>query len=186
MVLAMDLFFPELAILEIFLRGTVVYWAIFLFFRLGGRRNIGSLGFADIVVLLLVAEAVGDSLGGGDESITGGLGVAAVIVCWSFAIDRLCYFYPLASKVLEPSKLCLIENGKMDLKNMRAEYVTRAELMEQLRLQGVSSLEQISRAYLEKNGELSIIKRDEECKQGTPTYLDVSEGYPVERFPPKD
>ena len=167
-----DLFVLELSLLELFCRGTIIYWTIYLLFRLGGRRNIGSLGFADIVVVLLVAEGVGDALSGGTKTLTGGLAVAATIVFWSIFIDRLCFFFPLASKILEPSKLCLVENGEMNMKNMRREYVTRAELMEQLRLQSIASLGQVKRAYLEQNGEISIIKHDDDPEEGISTYTD--------------
>lgn len=170
--LATALFSLELSLLQAFLRGTLVYWAIFVLFRLGGRRNIGSLGFADIVVLLLVAEAVGDALSGGDGSLTAGVLVAATIIFWSIFIDRLCFFFPLASRMFEPSKLCLIKDGQMDLRNMRREYVTRNELMEQLRLQSIASLEQVKRAYLENNGEISVIKYDDDGGEQTLTYQD--------------
>lgn len=172
MALMIDLFSMELSLLEVFLRGTLIYWTIYVLFRLGGRRNVGSLGFTDIIVVLLVAEAVGDGLGGGDESILGGLAVAATIIFWSIFIDRLCFFFPAAIKVFEPSKLCLVTNGEMNLKNMRREYVTRDELMEQLRLHSIASLEQVKRAYLENNGEISVIKYDEDCDKGTLTYTD--------------
>lgn len=167
---ALDLFSLELSVLEVFLRGTLIYWTIFLLFRLGGRRNVGSLGFADIIVLLLVAEAVGDALSGGDTSLTAGLAVAAIVVFWSIFIDRLCFFVPPARKLFEPDKLCLISDGQMNLKNMRREYVTRAELMEQLRLHGIASLDQVKRAYLENNGEISVIKYEEDCDKGALTY----------------
>lgn len=167
-----DLFSLELSLLELFLRGTLIYWTIFFLFRLAGRRNLGSLGFADIVVLLLVSEAAGDALSGGDNSLAGGLLVAAVIIFWSVFIDRLCFFVPRLSRVFEPSKLCLVRDGTMDLRNMRREYVTRGELMEQLRLHGIASLRQVKRAYLENNGEISVIRYDDDCEEGTLTYTD--------------
>jgi len=170
--LILDLFVVELSWFELFFRGTVIYWAIFLMFRLGGRRNIGSLGFADIVVVLLVAESMGDALSGGSKTLTAGLLVAATIIFWSILIDRLCFFSPLASKIFEPSKLCLVEDGQMNIKNMRREYVTRGELMEQLRLQGIAAVGQVKRAYLEQNGEISVIKYDGDSQDGLCTYLD--------------
>lgn len=76
------------------------------------------------------------------------------------------------SKVFEPSKLCLVKDGEIHLLNMRREYVTRGELMEQLRLHGIASLKQVQRAYLENNGEISVIKYDGDCGEGTLTYSD--------------
>ncbi len=68
------------------------------------------------------------------------------------------------SRTLEPDRLLLIKDGVLQLHNMRREYVTRTELMEQLRLNGVSELAQVRRAYLESNGEMSVIKADNDGK----------------------
>jgi len=145
---------------EAFSRSTAIYWGIYLLFRFGGRRNIGSLGFADIVVVMLVSEAVGNGLSGSSDTVTDGLIVAAGIVLWSFLVDRLGYFFPAVSRVLSPDQLLLVKDGILQLKNMRREYVTRAELLEQLRINGIDELMQVKRAFLEANGEISVIKAD--------------------------
>lgn len=154
-----DVFQMQQSLGEAFLRSTAIYWCIFLLFRLGGRRNIGSLGFADIVVIILVSEAVGNGLSGPSDTVTDGLLVAAGIVLWSVLVDRLGYFFPVVNRVLAPNRLLLIKNGILQLNNMRREYVTRAELMEQLRINGIAELTQVRRAYLEANGEMSVIKQ---------------------------
>lgn len=159
-----DVFQMQQSVGEAFLRSTAIYWCIYLLFRLGGRRNIGSLGFADIVVVILVSEAVGNGLSGPSNTVTDGLMVAAGIVLWSFLVDRLGYFFPIVSRILEPDRLLLIKDGALQLHNMRREYVTRTELMEQLRLNGVSELAQVRRAYLESNGEMSVIKAHDDGK----------------------
>lgn len=151
----------EAALVTLLVRGSVVYWVLFLAFRMAGRRNIGGLGFADLVVVLMVASAVGDSLGGGATTLFDGLIVAATVIAWSALIDRLCYFFPAVGRILEPSTVCLVENGRLLLRNMRDQLVTRAELMEQLRLQGVDSLAKVARACIEPNGEISVIARGE-------------------------
>lgn len=158
-----DVFQMQQTLGEAFLRSTAIYWCIYLLFRLGGRRNIGSLGFADIVVVILVSEAVGNGLSGPSDTVTDGLIVAAGIVLWSFLVDRLGYFFPVVNRVLEPNRLLLIKDGVLQLNNMRREYVTRAELMEQLRINGVQELAQVKRAYLESNGQLSVVKADKDA-----------------------
>lgn len=172
MTLLSQLFAMELDLMESVIRGTIIYWAIYLLFRVGGRRNIGSLGFADIVVVILVSEAISNALSGGSESLTDGLLIAATIVFWSCLVDRLCYFFPRLDTVLSPSQLCLIKDGKMDLRNMRREFVTRTELLEQLRIQGIASIAAVKRAYLEANGEISVISCEEPENQGDRTYSD--------------
>lgn len=162
MSMLIDVFQMQQTLGEAFLRSTAIYWCIYLLFRLGGRRNIGSLGFADIVVVILVSEAVGNGLSGPSDTVTDGLIVAAGIVLWSALVDRLGFFFPIVNRVLEPNRLLLMKDGAMQLNNMRREYVTRAELMEQLRMNGIEELTQVKRAYLEANGEMSVIKRDSE------------------------
>ncbi|WP_081724496.1 DUF421 domain-containing protein [Advenella kashmirensis] len=160
MSLLFDVFEMQQTLGEAFLRSTAIYWCIYLLFRLGGRRNIGSLGFADIVVVILVSEAVGNGLSGPSDTVTDGLVVAAGIVLWSALVDRLGYFFPVVNQILEPHRLLLIKNGVLQLNNMRREYVTRTELMEQLRISGIEELSEVKRAYLESNGEMSVIKED--------------------------
>jgi uncharacterized membrane protein YcaP (DUF421 family) len=167
-----DLFSMDLGLVEAFARGTVVYWVLYLLFRLGGRRNIGSLGFADIVVVILVSEAVGDALSGGSHTLTDGLMVAATIIFWPYLVDRLCYFFPKLDAVMAPSKLCLVQDGKIELRNMRREFVTKAELMEQLRIHGVASVGQVKRAYLESNGEISVVSYEDFGDKGESTFSD--------------
>ncbi len=172
MTLLTDLFSMELSLVEAFTRGTIVYWTLYLLFRLGGRRNIGSIGFADIVVVILVSEAVGDALSGGSNTLTDGLLFAATNIFWPYLIDRLCYFFPKLDDLMAPSKLCLVRDGKIELRNMRREFVTKAELMEQLRIHQVASVDQVKRAYLESNGEISVISyEDFEDKEGN-TFAD--------------
>lgn len=142
------------------IRGTVVYWALYIMFRVAGRRNIGALGFADLVVIMMVAEAVGDSLGGGATTLFDGLVVAATVIGWSSLIDRLCYFVPAVGRLMEPSPICLVDDGRILKRNMRKQFVTRDELMEELRQNGVESLSDVKRVYLESDGEVSVIRRD--------------------------
>lgn len=154
-----DLLRFDASLTELLLRGTLVYWALFALFRVAGRRNIGGLGFADLVVVMLVASAVGDSLGGGATTLLDGTVVAATVVFWSVALDRASYFIPALGRLVEPPPVCLVENGRILLRNLRREYVTRDELMEQLRLNGIASLQEVKIAFLESNGEISVIAR---------------------------
>lgn len=147
----------EMPLLHLLVRGTIVYWAIYLMFRVAGRRNIGSLGFTDIMVVMIVASAVGNSLTGGATALTDGLVVAATVIGWAALIDWICYHVPALDRVFEPAAVRLVEDGKLHMRNMRAQLVTRAELLEQLRLHGIESIADVRLACLEANGEISVI-----------------------------
>ncbi|MBU4611113.1 DUF421 domain-containing protein [Achromobacter sp. GG226] len=155
-----DLFTPEAGFAEMALRGTVMYWFLFLLLRLSGRRDIGSLSVADLLVLVMVADAAGDAMSAGSKSLADGMYVAATIVGWSVIVDRLGYYVPSFRRFIEPSRVCLVRDGRIVASGMRREHLTRSELMEQLRLKGVASLGELRRVYLEANGEFSIIRRD--------------------------
>lgn len=164
-----EIFAPQLGWAEMVTRGTVIYWALFIFLRLAGRRDIGSLGTADLLVLVLVADAAGDAMSGASTSVVDGVIVVATIIAWSVVIDRMCYYVPSLDRLLEPERVCVVRNGRMVRASMRNEQITRRELMEQLRLQGVGSLSNVKRAYLETTGEFSVITMDENTTNGVST-----------------
>jgi len=83
-----DLFLPQQGPLAMFVRGTVIYWFVFLLLRMAGRREVGSLGVADLIVLLLVADAAGSSMSGDSDALLDGMTVVVTLVFWSFLADR--------------------------------------------------------------------------------------------------
>src|SRR5690606_26568740 len=131
-----------------------------LLLRVAGRRDLGSLGVADLLVLLLVADAAGSSMSGDSDALLDGMMVAFTLVFWSFFTDRVTYFFPRLRSLLESDRVCLIKDGQMQRRGMRSEYITRGELMEELRLKGIDDLAQVRRAYMESTGEISVIQRD--------------------------
>lgn len=157
-----EILLPQAGFLEMALRGTVIYWALFILLRLAGRRDLGSLGTADLLVLLLVADAAGNAMSGQTNAVIDGIYVVATIFFWTVLADRVSYYVPAIDRLLDPERVCLVRDGRLDHAGMRREYITRGELMEQLRLQGVGSLRMVKRAYLEASGEISVITMDKE------------------------
>jgi len=70
------------------------------------------------------------------------------------------YFFPSLRRLLEPDRVCLVRDGCLQRRGMRSEYITRGELMEELRLKGIDDLAQVRRAYMESTGEISVIRQD--------------------------
>lgn len=163
--MAMDwsaVFALEIPVLESVLRGTVVYFVLFGLLRLAGRRELGSLGVADLLILLLIADASGNAMSGGSNSLTDGLLVAATIVGWGYVVDWLMYRFPALDNWVTPRKVCVVKKGELQWRNMRREFVTRDEVMSEMRLAGIEVLEQVRAAYIEPNGKLSFLKKDPE------------------------
>jgi uncharacterized membrane protein YcaP (DUF421 family) len=155
-----DLFGLTVSPLETFIRGSVVFWFIFLIFRLVLRREVGAIGVADVLVVVLIADASQNAMAGDYRSITDGLFLISTIVFWNFLIDWLAFRWRWLARVLEPPPLLLIEHGQMNRPNMRREFLTPDELRSKLREQGVEDLTQVKRALMESNGEISVIRLD--------------------------
>lgn len=158
---------PELATLfsfnvspvEIVLRGTVMYWFLFLLFRFGLRRDVGSIGIADLLLLVLIADASQNAMSGAYESIAEGCLLVATIAGWNYGLDWASYHFPRLRKFVEPAPLLLISQGRMLRKNMRKELITTEELWAKLREQGVSELSEVASAFMESSGEISVLKK---------------------------
>ncbi|MFQ1063442.1 DUF421 domain-containing protein [Bordetella trematum] len=174
MALITDVFALQAGPAEMILRGTTIYWALFLLLRLSGRRDLGSLGAADMLVLVLVADAAGNAMSGSSDSLGDGLIVVTTIVAWSGLLDRLCYRFPALQRWIEPRRVCLVRDGRIDVAGMRREHVSRQELMEQLRLKGIGSLKSVRRAYIESTGEISVIS----CAEPEPPGEDSKRSEP--------
>lgn len=160
-----SLFVPTLPLLEVFLRGTVMYLALFVMLRVIMKRETGEVGIADLLVTVLIADAAQNAMAGGYTSITEGLLLVATIIFWSYAIEWVGYHFPPIARLISSNPLILVDNGEMVRKNMRRELITKEELMGELRTAGIEDLEQVKRVFLEPNGKFSIIRKDQEEPQ---------------------
>lgn len=154
-----EIFVPENSLLEMVLRGSIMYLALFLLMRFIGRRHSGSMGVADILVVVLLADAAQNGMAGEYNTITEGLVLVLTILAWDFAIDWLGYHVPILRPLFDPPALCLIRNGVVQQPAMRREMITDEELLSFLRKAGVTSPAQVRIALLEMDGEVSVIKK---------------------------
>jgi uncharacterized membrane protein YcaP (DUF421 family) len=143
---------------EIFVRGTIVYWFIFVLLRIAGRRDVGSFGVADMLVLVLIADAAQNAMAGEYTSVVDGLVLVSTIVGWTVVVDRVGFFFKPIGRMLMSEKVCLIQDGVVAKRNLRREYITEDELMSELRLKGVENVADVHRAYMEADGNISVLK----------------------------
>lgn len=153
-----ELFQITVSPLEIVVRGTVIYWFLFLLFRFVLRRDVGSVGIADVLLLVLIADASQNAMAGGYESVTDGIILVATIAFWNYFLDWASYHSKAIRKMVEPPSILVIQNGQLMRKNMRRELLSRDELMAQLREQGVKDLTEVKEARMEGDGHISVIK----------------------------
>lgn len=152
------LFVPSGSLLEIFVRGSVIYLLLFAMMRALPRREVGGVGAADILVIVLIADAVSDGMGGNYESISEGLLLAATIFFWATVVDQLDFRFPRL-RIAEGGPVAVIRNGRLVRRNMARQQVTEEEVMAQLRQHGYASLDQVLAAYIEGDGRFSVIGR---------------------------
>ena len=156
-----SVFVPTESLLEIIIRGTIMYLAIFALMRIF-RRQAGSFSIADLIVVVVIADAAQNGMAGDSKSVTEALLLIGTIIFWDFFLDWLGFKSKFFRKILEPEKLKVIEDGKFLRENMRKEMITGEELSSQMREQGIEDLAEVKVAYLESDGHFSFIKKDGE------------------------
>lgn len=156
-----SVFKPDTPMLEIIIRGSVTYLVIFILLRIILKRQSGgNIGMTDVLVIVMLADASQNAMAGGYNSVTDGILLVAVIIGWSFFLDWLGFHWPFFQRLLRPPKLPLVDNGKMLRKNMRKELITEEELLTEIRKEGYESLEHIAKAYMESDGNISVIPKE--------------------------
>lgn len=154
------MFQPSVGLLEMVVRGSIMYLALFVALRFLGNRQSGALGPADLLVIVLIADAAQNALGADYRSIPEGVVLVLTIIGWDYLIDWLQAQIPALRTILEPPPLLLVQNGKVLRRNLRKEMITPEQLEQHLREQGVENITDIKRAYLEPDGHISVIKRN--------------------------
>ncbi|WP_371436602.1 DUF421 domain-containing protein [Polaromonas sp.] len=154
-----SLFAREFPVWHMVLRGTVVYWFLLLVFRFILRRDVGSMGVADLLFVVLVADAASNAMQGEYKSINDGLVLLSTLIAWNFAPDWLSYRSTTIARFLEPQPEILVRNGRINRRAMKREMITTEELEGKLRENGVESIDEVRVARLESDGELSVFKR---------------------------
>jgi uncharacterized membrane protein YcaP (DUF421 family) len=155
-----ELFVPQMPLAGIFLRGTMTYIMLFLILRFLLKRQSGVIGIADLLVVVLIADAAQNAMAGEYKSITEGALLVLTIVFWNVFIDWLGFRFKPLRRFTRPPPLKLIENGRMLARNMRQEMITKEELDSQLRQQGVDDCGDVKEAFIEGDGRISIIRWD--------------------------
>ena len=154
-----ELFSLSVPPLELVVRGTAMYLFLLLLFRVVVKRRVGAIGMADLLVLVIIADAAQNGMAGEYRSVTDGFILVSTIIAWDYLFDWLSYHSPVARRILEPRPLPLIEDGRVLRRNLRAELISEAELRTKLREHGVEEPGEVKRAYIEPDGEVTVIKK---------------------------
>jgi uncharacterized membrane protein YcaP (DUF421 family) len=153
------LFIPSGSIIEIIFRGSVIYLLLFVIMRIL-RREAGQLSVADILVVVIIADASQNGMAGEYKSITEGIILIITIFIWDYVLDWLGLHNPFLHRFLHPKPIILVHDGHIDWKKMRKHLISKEELMSFLRQEGVQKIEDVHKCYLEDNGNLSVITNE--------------------------
>lgn len=150
---------------NIALRSAAVYLLILFGLRLTGKREVGQMTLFDLVLLLLIANAVQNAMVGPDTSLTGGLLAAGVLLLLNTLVARLRLRWPRLRQAIEGSPTLLVLHGQVIAEHLRREGVDWETLQAAAREHGVADLSRVEMAVLEIDGSISIVPTDEHTRR---------------------
>lgn len=144
---------------EFLLRGVVVYLFLLVFLRLSGKRQTGQYAPFDLVLLLILSNAVQNSMNAGDNSLIGGLISAVTLISCHVALAQLTFRYPRLARLVDGKPQVLVNQGQADKALMRRELLTHEDLEAALRAGGCLGVHDVERATIEVNGQITVVLR---------------------------
>ena len=144
---------------EFVLRGVVVYLFLLVFLRLSGKRQTGQYAPFDLVLLLILSNAVQNSMNAGDNSLIGGLISAATLISCHVALAHLTFRVPRLARLVDGRPQVLVRGGQLDTALMRQELLTPDDVAAALRAGGCLHLHEVERATIETNGTITVVLR---------------------------
>jgi uncharacterized membrane protein YcaP (DUF421 family) len=144
---------------EFVLRGVIVYFFLIVLLRLTGKRQIGQMAPFDLVLLLVLSNAVQNAMNGGDNSVIGGMVSAVTLVATNWLVGLVTYKSKRLETLVEGRPEVLIHNGKLFEEALTHTKITHHELMTALRAAGCATVEEVRGALLETDGSISVIPK---------------------------
>ena len=147
--------------LEIVARTSIVYLTLLVGLRLTGKRQVGQLTPFDLLLLLLLSNAVQNAMVGPDTSVWGGLIAAGTLFAMNTVVASFTRRSGAAARLVEGTPTLLIRHGSVLEENLSQERITREDLLRALREHGIDDVTVVRSAILEVDGTISVLKEDE-------------------------
>jgi uncharacterized membrane protein YcaP (DUF421 family) len=144
---------------ELIVRSLLVYAALIVLLRVSGKRQVGQLAPFDLVLLLVLSNAVQNSMNGGDNSLVGGLISAVTLVGANYIVGKATFNSKRLEAIIEGRPQIIVHNGKVFEDVMAKAQLTHHELQAALRQAGCACVEDVQSAVLENNGSISVLTR---------------------------
>lgn len=142
---------------QIVVRSVVVYVVVFAGFRLLGKRELGQMTIFDLVLILLIANAVQNAMVGPDASLQGGIVAALVLLVVNQGLAQIRVRSPLADRLFQGQSTVLVEHGQLLMPQLRKQGLEEEDLRMAMREHGIEDLKEVELAVLETDGSISIV-----------------------------
>jgi len=147
--------------MDIVLRGIFVFFALYVLMRVIGRRELSKLEPFDLILLIILGDAVQQGLTQDDYSLTGSMLAIVTIAVLQILVSFLNFRFPRLRPVLNGEPIVVVQDGKPIERNLKRERLTLDDLAESARMQGIGSLEEVAWGVLETSGTISFIKKSD-------------------------
>jgi uncharacterized membrane protein YcaP (DUF421 family) len=146
---------------ELILRSVVIYMVFLFGLRIFGKREIGQFTVFDLVLVLLVANALQPAITGPDNSVTGGVIIIITLLCINRALGFIRIRFPAIDDLLSPQPTVIARDGKWIKKNIEKEDLALEDAEMALREHGVEKVDDVRLATLEEDGSISVVAKDQ-------------------------
>ena len=145
--------------MDIVIRAVVLYAFVVLLMRVIGRRELSTLGPVDLVLLIVLGDAIQQGLTQDDYSVTGAIIAVSTIGALQLVSSFISFRFRRARRILEGDPIVIIQDGKIIDRNMRRERMAPDEIAEEMRMQQIGSFDDVEWAIVENNGTISFVKK---------------------------
>jgi uncharacterized membrane protein YcaP (DUF421 family) len=152
--------------LQVVVRTAVVYLFLVLILRLSGKREVGQMSILELIVILLISDAVQNSMVGQDTTLLGGLVAVTTLLALDFGLSRVTGRSRRIRRVIEGEPRLLVRDGHLLSKALREENVEPEKVRAAVRSNGLARVEDVRLAVLEIDGSISVVPMDRPAGDG--------------------
>jgi uncharacterized membrane protein YcaP (DUF421 family) len=146
--------------MDIVIRATVVFFALYLLVRVMGKRELAQLTPFELIVLVVLGDLIQQGVTHNDFSLTGAILAIVTMGFWALALSWVTYISPKAEVFLDGEPRVIVRDGQIVRENLHRDRLTQAEILSEMRLAGIARLSDVAWAILEPQGKMSFIKRE--------------------------
>ena len=145
--------------MDIVLRATVIFAALYILIRLLGKRELGQMTPFELIVLVVIGDLIQQGVTQNDFSLTAAIIAISTMAFWALVMSWASYLWPRAERLLEGEPRVIVRGGEVLEGNLRRDRLTRSEIESEMRLAGISRLADVAWAIVEPRGKISFIRR---------------------------